>query len=333
MSIFKKGKAEPAQAVVDAQEHQLSDAENEALRAQGDATEADALEKHITEDDAAASAALELQSFRLTPGAKSLLDRGLDNLAQNKATGIEDPDAALAIKQRGELISAAGNDLSVVISALVASCDDNPRDIAPTIYSLCYNVLKAAGFIANIDYRRYCDPRGNFDLLATGYVPSSKGVDGRDWQETATFAADQREEFVEPPVGLDSAQDREREWLRATYDWQNMSIDDQHSALAMIYGATYSEEEDIFAASLEDLRLFFQLTCEAVGWDPNNVMPFTNVQNEDGTFTPITDAMTALDTFEIKRKESLAKRRKREAARLSKSAEIARKLVTQALAR
>lgn len=238
MGIFSKSKAEQSQSVVAEDIEQVAK-DNEALiEEQERSTQADALEQHIKDDDPAAAAAVELKSFSLTPGAKSLLDRALDNLSTNDGAGLEDPDARLSIKQRGELIAAAGNDLGVVISALIASCDDNPRDIAPAVYSLGYNVLKAAVFIANLDYRRFLDPRGDYNMWKVYGPITSKSEDGNDHRETeGQFATDRREEEPSAPPGLDNDVDRQWNWLRQTY------------------GSSVQDYDDVFTASLDESTL------------------------------------------------------------------------------
>ncbi len=315
MGLFNRNKADSATASVadDNGKHAADDAK---LAAQEEATEAHALEQHIAEDDPAAKAMLELESFRLTPGAKSLLDRAMDNVAKNDGSGIEDPDARIAIKQRAALVEAAGNDLSVIIAALCASCEDNPRDIAPAVYSLCFNILKSAVFIANLDYRRYLDPRADFDLLPYGGAKYGQMTVEREALGTdGDFAADQREETREAPAGLDSMVEREFNYFRETY------------------GSGLEDYEDVFACALEDLRLFLQLTSESFGWDPDRPIPFAFIQTPEGTFEPINDPALALDHTEIKRKESLKRRREREGARMANAAKVAAQLVAKSLAR
>jgi hypothetical protein len=293
MGIFRRNdKAKTASASV-ADEQGQHEHDDTALEAQEQHTEAVALEKHILDDDPMAKAALELESFSMTPGAKSLLDRAMDNLSRNNGDGIEDPDARIAIKQRAALVDAAGGDLSVVIAALCAACEGSPRDIAPTIYSLCFNILKSAVFIANLDYRRYLDPRADFDL---------------------TPYSDLREDDPSAPAGLDTAPDREFEYFRQTY------------------GANCEDIEDIFACALEDLRLFLQLTSESFGWDPDRPIPFAFIPEGAG-FTAINDPALALDNAEIKRKEGQKRRRERESARLASAALKAQELVKAAVKR
>lgn len=331
MGIFSKSKAEPAQAVTSEEQGKHAEENADKLAAQQDNTEADALEAHIEAEDPAAKAALELGEFRMSPGAKYLLDAGVDNLARSNGAGIDDPDVRAAIKQRSELIEATGNDLSIAIQAIVGACEDRPGDAPGAVYSLCYNVLKAAVFIANIDYRRYLDSKGDYDLWASKYVPSSKGEDGRDWSETQRFEADQRSEHHEAPVGCDDENDHHREEMIDKYGEDPYGA--QFASLQRLYGKSLQEEADIFAASLEDLRYFFQLTCEAYGWDPERPMPFGNIRKSETEYDPINDAWLALDDAELKRKESRKRRAEREAARLTDAAARAREIVANALKR
>lgn len=304
MSIFKREKAQPAQAAV-AEVH--SEHEFDEL-----SSVASALEKEI-ENDPAAKAALELEGMELSPGAKSLLDRALDNLSKNKGENLPDADAKVVARLRSDLIEAAGNDLGLVLDVLVDSCG-KPQEISGVVYSTCFNIVKAATFIANLDYRRYLDPRAEFDLsIYTG----SKGEDGVDERDGGRHgAADLREEDQDhAPIGLDTPLDRELALLKS------------------LYGEHIEDASEVFAQSLSDLRLFMQLTAESFGWDPNAGMPFMFVQEANGSFTPISDVHTALDVSEVKRKESQRRRREQEALRLVAAADKARAILKARLAR
>lgn len=303
MKIFKS-KADTATASV---------AEDEARKEHvhdDTAAQIAALESEV-ESDPAAKAALQLEDFRLTPGAKHLLDLALDNMSTNDGTGIDDPQARDSIKLRAALIEAANNDLSVVIEALVASCE-KPKDVAPALYSMLYNVVKSAGFYANLDYRRYLDPRAEFDLTsyigAEGKARIDRELDGEHG------SPDKREDDPSAPDGLDTYVDRELALYRS------------------LYGAEVIEDGDVILCAWSDLRMFCQLTVESYGWEGDE-MPFTFVQETDGTFTPITDVRTAIDAVEIKRQQSRAKRAEREAERVSAAIERARALTAKALSK
>jgi hypothetical protein len=262
-------------------------------------------------NDPAGFAAEQLRAFALTPGAKSLLDRSLDSMTKNSGNGLKDADAAAQVKQRAELIDAAGGDLSIVIDALSTSC--GPLEVPGVVYSMLYNVLKNAVFIANMDYRRALDPKGDFD-----YTPYVGTPQGNPDHGGVGFHVDQRFEAAEmsdAPYGMDSYLDR------------------QFNAMRALYGDAVEEFTDAIPKALEDLRLFFQLTCESFGWDPENVMPFSNTMNPNGTFDPVHDAMLALDAQEIKRQVSRKRRNDERATQLSSAAERARELARAALRR
>lgn len=258
-------------------------------------------------NDPAVLAAVQLAEFRMTPGAKSLLDRAMDNLAKNTGAGIDDPDARTQIINRAQLIDAAGNDLGIVIDALVASCE-KPTDIGPSLYSMAFNVLKAAGFICNLDYRRWLDPRSDFDL----------GIYGREGElDTDAVSNDPREDEPSAPYGMDTTIDRELQFFRETY------------------GVGVEELDDVFPEALRDLRILLQLTIESYGWTSDNgdSLPYAMVMTPDSGFDSITDPKVALDHFEVKRKESQTRRRAAEAVRMSNAAERARAIVKATLAR
>lgn len=275
------------------------------------AAEINALEK-AKDEDRTMQAAEALETYQLTPGAKSLIDRALDNISKNDGTQIEDPDFRLTVQSRAALINASGNDLSVAISAVVDSCGDDAKAISGIVYSICYNVLKNAVFAANLDYRRYLDPRADFDL--TPYM-RTKVEDEALGASDGSFESDERSEFRDAPPGLDSTIDREWMYFRD------------------IYGSTVEITEDIFAASLDDVRIYLQLTVEAFGWDPERPMAFANVAEKDGTFTPITSAQQALDHTEVQRKLRMRERQAKDNARVLAAAERAKAALARAAKR
>lgn len=305
MNLFKsKTTVEPATASV------AEDAKRKEHVHDDSVAQIKALETEI-ENDPAAKAALELEDFALTPGAKHLLDLAMDNLSTNTGEGIDDPSAKASIKLRAELIAAAGCDLSVVIEALVDSCE-KPTDVAPSLYSLLYNVVKSAGFYANLDYRRYHDPRADFDLNAYLDTDTRSRIDRELSDERGS--SDRREDDPSAPDGMDTMVDRELQLYRA------------------LYGAEVIEDGDVILCALSDLRMFAQLTVESYGWEGDD-MPFAYTQELDGTFTPITDVRTAIDALEINRQKSRARRAEREATRVSAAIERARALTAKALSK
>lgn len=307
MNIFKSKKTETQQ--LDAATAVVSEEQGD-MQFDETATEAMLLEAHLKADPAEA-AALELASFQMTPGAKLLLDRAMDNIAQNTGGNIADPEFRAQVKQRAELFNAAGNDLSVVITALVDSCG-SPTEAPGVVYSTCYNVLKAAVFIANLDYRRWADPKGDFDLAP--YITrrvEDEALNERDFEPDARG----EESPLDGLTGHDSSVDAA---------WHN---------LRSLYGQHIEDEGDVFSASLDDLRLFLSLTCDSFGWDPDRPLPFSTFQNPDGSFENITDAQVALDHAEVQRQESRKRKAERDALRLTAAAERAKQLVSGALKR
>src|SRR5690606_12943667 len=295
---------------------QLEAATAVTSEAQGDTqfdetqTEAMLLEAHINSDPAE-KAALELSTFTMTPGAKLLMDRAMDNLASNTGANIADPEFKLQVKQRAELINAAGNDLSIVLSALVDSCG-SPSEVPGVVYSTCYNVLKAAVFIANLDYRNWSNPKGDFDLAP--YLPrraEDEALGAKD------FEVDARSE-ESPLDGLTG---------------HDSTVDQAWHRMRELYGLHSEAEGDVYAASLDQLRLYPSLTFDSFGWDPCRPLPFAAFQNPDGSFENITDAQVALDHAEVQRQESRKRKAERDAIRLTAAAERAKLLVARATKR
>jgi hypothetical protein len=299
MKLFKT-KADEAQASVAG--------DDGAHAVDGDAQAIAALEADLAADPTAA-AAIALSEYTLTPGARSLLDRAVDNLATNDGAAIEDPEFKQGVKLRAMLLNAAGGDLSVAIACIVDACRDEPKSISGLVYSLCYNTLKQAVFYANLDYRRYLDPRGDFDL--TPY----EGQRVEDEALGHEFAADAREERRAPPLGMEDEIDREWAHFRE------------------VYGTGVEITEDIFAAALTDLRIYLQLTTEAFGWDAQRPMAFANIAEPNGTFTPITDARQALDHSEVQRKLRRKERAVKDNARIFAAAERAKEIALAAARR
>lgn len=310
MKIFKRNEkqtAEAAQAVTAEEQGDVLFDETSTLM--------HVMENEV-ENDPAAKAALALSEFRMTPGAKLLLDRAMDNLAENTGANIADPEFKAQVKSRAELVKAAGNDLSVVIAALVDSCG-SPTEAPGVVYSTCYNVLKAAVFIANLDYRRWLDPKGDFDLKPYLDAPlTGRGEDGNDPRaEGFDRTIDDDGSPLDGQTGHDTLVDAA---------WHN---------LRALYGPHIEDEGEVFSASLDDLRLFLSLTCDSFGWDPDRPLPFAVFQNPDGTFENITDAQVALDHAEVQRQEARKRKAERDALRLTAAAERAKQLVSGALKR
>jgi hypothetical protein len=276
------------------------------------ADEIAALEDAVTHDPqmAAAEAA---ERYELVPGAASLLARSLDSLATADGANIPDAEFKLSVQNRAALLSATDNDLPLAIACIVDTMRDDPGAIAGTVYNLTYAVMKQSVFFANLDYRRFLDPRGDFDLAIYRHPGVGDDYDPETVREALghEFAADQREELRDAPLGLPDMVARE---------WNYFS---------QVYGSTVETTDDIFAASLSDLRTFLQLINEAYGWDPERPMPYANMMNPDGTFTPITDPEMALDHQQV---VSAARRRERQikqATAMGAAAERAKAILLQ----
>lgn len=313
MSIFrKKDKAEPAQAVT-------ADAQSGFVRDE-EAAAAQLLEKHLT-DDPAGAAALQLSTFRMTPAARALMERAAANIAENKGENLPDEDARLKARETSDLIEDCDGDINAAIDALEATIKD-PKELGSLVYSLLYSTMKSAMFLGNLDFRRAIDPKGDFDIrsyLHGGKGIGTKGEDGNDPRDlTDEMPVDSRYETspLEGQSGHETTLERELANLRTLY---GKSVDHEF----------YPEE--VVPTALEDLRLFFQLTTESYGWNPDQPMPFTTEQNKDGTFDPIHDVMRALDVTEIKRQESRKRRNIKQAGQLAAAREAAKKARRDAL--
>lgn len=287
--------------------------------------EADRLEKLLAaeaENDPVAKAALNLQAFELSDGSRSLLDRAMDSISKNTGAGLDDEDARAEARMRAELTSAAGNDLSVVIEALGSSAGET--EVAGMVYSYLYSVMKNCVFFANLDYRQamnldqYSDDavvEGWFTrYVSDRYVTEALGRVVQDEQgHDVELSTDAREMHRELPYGFEERRDT-----------QIRLLSEQYSALDI---------EDAVVRALEDIRVFFQLTAECHGWNPDNPMPFGNTMNPDGSFSPLEDAVTALDAQEVKRQASQAKRRAKRATVTAAATAAARAAVSGALRR
>lgn len=313
MNIFKRNKDNGTTELVG----------NEAL---GEGTPlSEATTKYLTqlEDDAARQedpagwAAEQLGHFQLTPGARMLCDRALDNLSRNTGQGL-DEDAKFDARLRAEIISAGGNDLSVIIDALSSSCEVD--EAGGMVYSLLFNTLKAAVFIGNLDYRQFLDPTRDMDM----HLYVNYGEVGR------TYGEDARDPDSQPQFNPDNRSDRSPLEGQSGFE---TGAEFQLARLKTLYGNDIDDEGDVVAASLRDLRYYFQLLAESFGWDPNRPMPFANVAEPDGTFTPVTDASAALDLAELRRQAARAKRKARQGAVLNAAAAKAREALAKASAR
>lgn len=261
-----------------------------------------------------------LQTLELGPGSWSLIDRALDSLSRNTGAGLEDPEARDDARRFAALVKATDNDLSVLISAIVES--SAPTEAAGSLYSALYRVLKNCVFFANLDYRQ-AQGMDSFSDEATVQAFFDRYVSSTYVEEALARVVgdivlsdeDLREKEQADQVRSDQGYEARRE------------IELQY--LTDRYGAT--DVEDAVVQALQDVQLLFQLNVEVLGWPPERPMPFGNVQNPDGTtFTPINDALQAIDAAEIARQASQKKRREKRASMLADAAVRAAALVAAA---
>lgn len=274
-------------------------------------------ESEARKEDPSGWACTQLETFKLSRGAKTLLDRALDNLSKNTGANIADDDAKQDIKLRAELIAASGNDLNVLLVALTEECPILEQ--GGTVYSLLFNVMKAATFEANLDYRRFLDPAADFDLVGYMKPVIARGEDGSDWRQHdgSQFETDVRSE-TSPMEGQTGHATRAEVLLEQAQE---------------LYGREVYDISDVIICALRDLRWYLQLLSESFGWDVTRPMPYLFVTELDGSFTSITDAMQALDVQELRRQAARAKKREKTAKVMGAAAERARAMLSRAAAK
>ena len=134
-------------------------------------------------DDPAEAASQKLAGFALSPRAKDLLDKAVENAMRNTGSGIEDDSARQKIKQMAELLAATDGDLSAALIAVSESME--VTEVPNAVFSLCFSVQKAAIFLGNLQYRRALDPRDGEGVPAHDHrdhrdPPYGLGPDGED---------------------------------------------------------------------------------------------------------------------------------------------------------
>lgn len=262
------------------------------------------LERAIKSDpDHAGVARGKLEEFRLSPLAKALLDKAVVNVAENTGRGLEDPKAQDEARLRASLIGAAGHDLPAAIELIIGAVP--VAESTGMVYSLCYAVQKALNFIGNMAYRRALDPKADTSL-DDGSVAREDG---------STFAADQREEHVDPPVGLGPDTGEELAFDPNTGE----------RLFNVAGGVARKANHELLLEALEEAHILLQLYTEAFGWPAEQAMPYCAVQNKDGTFSQVHDLEHCLDLMEVKYKENRAKRQDRrlEMLRIANAAALA----------
>lgn len=297
------------------------------LHAAGPTTDPNAKEEiddetELTEAEAMAEAAEKLGKLELGEGSWSLVDRALDSIARNSGTGLDDPDAVARAKQNAALARIADGDLNAIIQGLIAV--SAPADVAGNVYSYLYGVLKQAVFFANLDYRfaegmdQYSDEAAVQEFfvryVSSTYVEEALGrvVEGR------VLSADDTREFE---------QERRQRSDQGFEDRREIEL----AYLRERYGA--EDPAEAVKQALEDLHLFFGLTVESLGWDSARPLPYGNVREADGKFTPITDVQNALDAAEISRQASQKRRREKRAADMANAAEAVAAIMAKSLQR
>ncbi len=259
------------------------------------------LEQHLNQerlDDPAGWANDQLGEFKLSIGAKSLIDRAIDSTARSTGAGLNDENARMETKARAEFLSACGNDLNIALVSLSESVED-PDEGASQVYQLLYSVLKSAVFTANLDLRRFLDPDGDRELPM--YIDRRENHSPLEGQSGHATAAENNLEYVREFYGSDAV-------------------------------STY-EEGGVIISALNDVRWYFQLLSESFGWSLDRPMPFGNTQEKDGTYTPITDAVVALDLTEVRTKASRAKKAAARSSQMAAAAQRARELLLKRASR
>lgn len=262
-----------------------------------------------------------LQNFELTPGTANLLDRATENIVNSNVSNFTNAQSRADMSARIALLKACDGDLGIALQSI--NMVHQPKDVPGEVKGLLFTLLKAATFLANIDYRRALDANAEFDYSL--YSPIiTKGEDSNDKYDAdfRQFLVDRREDNS-PLEGKSGHPTRHEQQLEAMQE---------------LYGKDFQCMEDAVISSLQDLQLFFQLQAEAHGWyDPSGPIPYmVTVENGDTDkpiFHSITSAMEALDEQEVKFNIAKAKRAaKREVTQVA-AAQVAAKLVSEMMAK
>jgi hypothetical protein len=278
----------------------------------------------LTEEEAMEQAAEKLGTIELGAGSWSLIDRALDSLSRNTGAGLDDPDAVQRAKEMAALVKATDNQLNVLVEAIALATPVLDRGAA--VYSTLYRVLSQCVFFANLDYRQ------------------AEGMDAYANEATvqAFFERYVGSQYVEEALArvVDDqvlSEDDVREKIQSDQRSSDMGFEQRRDIelgyLADKYGVDAANIEEAVVAALQDIQLMFDLTAQVWGWPVDRPIAYANVQNPNGTYTPITDAMTALDAQEIKREAAQKRRREKRAETMSKAQELAAQIVAKSLQR
>lgn len=277
-----------------------------------------------TEEEQMAHAAERLEKLELGHGSWTLIDRALDNIARNTGAGLTDEDARQRAKELAMLVSATDNQLDVLVSAIAQATPVLDRGLA--VRNVLYRVLQQCVFYANLDYRQ------------------AEGIDAYSDEATvaAFFERYVSSQYVEEALArvvddqvLSTEDGREKERYDEVMDENGFEAmrDIQLRYLSEKYGVDAASLEEAVLQALQDVQLMFDLTAQSYGWDPNQPVPYGFVQEKDGSFTPINDAMTALDAQEIKRVAAQKRRREQRSEQMAKAQDIAAAIVAASLKR
>lgn len=282
----------------------------------------------LTEDERLAedmtNASERLEKIELSHGAWSLIDRAADSMQRQTGAGLDDPDAKQAAKERAALMKIADNDLTVCVQAIIAG--SAPEDAPGNVYGFLYAVLKSATFFGNLDYR-----------LAEGMdVYSDDAVVEQFFENyvSSTYVEEALARVVGDQVLIndDIRESEQEEKARSDMGFEsrrNLQIE----ALRELYGASDDEPGEAVKQALRDVQLMFQLQTEAIGWPVDRPMPFGNVAEPNGTFSPIHDVQTALDAVEIKREAAKVRRREKRSATMSAAQLAAQAIIAKSMQR
>lgn len=279
-------------------------------------------DERLAEDMAKASE--KLDTLELSAGAWSLIDRATDSMQRQTGAGLDDPDAKADAKARAALLKIADNDLSVCVQAIIAG--SATEDAPGNVYGFLYAVLKSATFFGNLDYRMaegmdiYAD-EATVEQFFANYVSS-------------TYVEEALARVVGDQVLLsdDSREAEQDERARSDMGFESRR-NVQIEGLRELYGASEDEPGEAVKQALRDVQMMFQLQTEMIGWPVDRPMPFGNVAEPNGTFTPIYDVQTALDAVEIKREAAKVKRRERRAAAMSGAQAAAAAIIAKSMQR
>ena len=294
---------------------------DEAPRIEASAEET-ASDEPLNEVEAMAAAAERLEKIELGEGSWSLIDRALDSIARNTGAGL-DEEGQLTAKYRAQLAKLADNDLSVIVQGIIAA--SAATDAAGNVYSYLYAVLKNCVFFANLDYR-----------FAEGMDQYSDEATVQEFFVRYTSSTYVEEALSRVVSDRTLSADDTREYEQERKTRSDQGFEDRRDIELRYLQEKYGAEDpaDAVLQALNDIQIFFDLTVASLGWDSNErPMPFGNVREPDGKFTPINDAQNALDAAEIARQASQKKRREKRAQTMADAATAVAAIMAKSMQR